>query len=399
MNKIFARILMQPDVSPQYLPVVYANLDPGRIPDTGMLEMSFPPSDAILPLSLALRSMEALPFMRLAPPGVYPEIWPRFWIWVQLIEIYCPLLPDYDSVQAIRYRLCACLLGMLHFEAAAHLIHDTPMVYAFFGRTWADLNLDYKIESGTTALYHFIYTSRWTRSNVEEFAEGAGGINNLAALTVRHICFITRSCRSRSPPSPLPKTELRWLTSILTFVRYAGNSGLLKPLLSAGIVGALTGALFPLSETSLAGVELALDACLGDLTATICAPRYPFLAQALDSGLLDAIVLLTARHWSTREIARHLTSFLCFILPSAMTYRPIVATVRGRVPFTEGNQRFRASPFFEHWLLLLELVDQRVQLLNRFESPEYRPTRVCNEVHSTSRILITAHVYMRSVML
>jgi hypothetical protein len=370
MNKIFTRILIQPDVSPQYLPVVYANLDPGRIPDIEMLDMRSPPPDAVLPLSLAMRSMEALPFMRLAPPGVYPEVWPRVWIWVQLIEIYCPLLPNYDSVQAFRCRICACLLGMLMVDTAARLIHGTPMVYAFFGRTWADLNLDYKIESGTTALYHFIYTSRWTRSNVEEFAEGAGGIGNLAALAVRHICFITRSSRSRSRPSPLPKTELRWLTSILNFVRYAGNSELLQPLLSAGIVGALTGALFPLSETNLDGVEKALDACLGDLTATICAPRYPFLAQALDSGLVDAIALLTERHWSSRDIGRHLICFLDFILPSAMTYRPIVATVRGMVPFTQANKRFRASPFFEDWTTLLELMEQRVQLLNRFESPE-----------------------------
>ncbi|KAJ7873561.1 hypothetical protein B0H13DRAFT_2551373, partial [Mycena leptocephala] len=90
------------------------------------------------------------------------------------------------------------------------------------------------------------------------------------------------------------------------------------------------------------------------------------------------------RHWSSRDIGRHLICFLDFILPSAMTYRPIVAIVRGMVPFTQANKGFRASPFFEDWTTLLELMEQRVQLLNRFESPEYRPTRVCSECQAVT---------------
>ncbi|KAJ7832956.1 hypothetical protein B0H13DRAFT_2370691 [Mycena leptocephala] len=87
MSKMFARIVIQPDLPARFLPIVYANLDPRRIPNIEMLDMRSPPSDVVLRLSMALLSMEALAFMRSGPSGVYLELWPRVWTWMQLIAI------------------------------------------------------------------------------------------------------------------------------------------------------------------------------------------------------------------------------------------------------------------------------------------------------------------------
>ncbi|KAJ6460046.1 hypothetical protein C8R47DRAFT_1157793 [Mycena vitilis] len=377
MDKVTNRILMQPDVSSRFLPVIHATLDPSRIPDTDLLDTGALIPETVLPLAMALRSIHALTLIQDVPPVVCAELWPRVWRWMQVIETYRSLLSPSDPVECT---LRCCVLNLLQHDEPA--IYGMPEMHAFFARMWAGLDLDCgdqtALNVGMSSLLIFMRTSQWKSSNLDEFVDGCGGTAALAALTVRHI---HAAIEPYSPhPSPLRQSEAQWLVGMLTFVRAAAKSQLLQPLCTAGIVRALVQAFFPLCDTITSGtkrdgIEDALDACLESLATAISAPGYFFLPEALDAGLLRILLVLEQCRSDKVAACRHFHRFLQEILPGALIFLPVVSAVRGKAPSMDV---LRTSQHLDVWTVFNDLVTERVRLLDEFQSPEYTPTQGCD---------------------
>ncbi|KAJ6555445.1 hypothetical protein DFH09DRAFT_571042 [Mycena vulgaris] len=377
--RVAAHIVKTPEQSARFLPVIFATLDPALIPDADMLDTASPSPSTVSRLSLAYRAL-AVWGLICPDSDVYPHIWPRVWRWVQILELHRHFLPDTESAEEVGCRFLAALFGMLHHDKTDKVIHATPGVHAFFGRIWAALDATYdpqRMQVPLTALYYFMRTSDWKSANIDELIEGSGGSGvDLAVLIVRQIYLTIGSERT-----PLSRMELSCLSGILALVRYGGCSQLLQPLLSEGIVGAVTQALFPLAVTSLLGVDETLDTCLELVAATICAsPGYPYLPDALDVGLLDAITLLGGKDFQTMDLPSHLQRFLGNILPGAMVYHPVVCAMRSNAPsIREGRDaRFVNPEVRADWLAFLELVEERVDALDYYESSDYVCTKACD---------------------
>ncbi|KAJ6458327.1 hypothetical protein C8R47DRAFT_1203218 [Mycena vitilis] len=366
MAKVVGRIVLQPELSSRFLPVVYANLDPARIPSTEVLDTGAPDADILSPLSIGLRCLEALTLTRSVPTSVYAEVWPRLWIWIQVIEIYRSLLPPQCPVETF---IRACLISILEIEDVAHIIPNTPGTHILAGRIWAGLDPSMErlaLNVGMESLFRFMRISQWTQSNLEDFIEGCGGIAPIAELTVQHIHSAAHA------GNPLQPSAVQALDGLLTFVRHAVTSKLSLPLCDAGIVPALVKALIPLNRTPQEAVDDVLDACLESLAVLICAPGYRFLTAALDTGLLDT--LLALEPYGSRKIGLHIDRFIRDILPGSLAFLPVVRAFRDRAPNVDS---VRASQHLE-WLPLLELATERIRLLGDFESPKYVRSQGCD---------------------
>ncbi|KAJ6580381.1 hypothetical protein DFH09DRAFT_1275611 [Mycena vulgaris] len=391
--RVAAHIVKAPEQSARLLPVIFAILDPALIPDPDLLDTASPATSTVSRLSLAYRAL-AVWGLICPTSDVYPHIWPRVWRWAQILELHHHFLPDTESVEELGCRFLAAFYGMLHHDETAKLIHATPGVHAFFGRLWTAMDGTYdpkRMQVPLTALYYFMRPSDWNSANIDELIEGSGGSAvDLAVLIVRQIYLTIGSERT-----PLSRMELSCLSGILALVRYGDCSQLLQPLLSEGIVGAVTQALFPLAVTILLGVDETLDTCLGFVAATICAsPGYPYLPDALDVGLLDAITLLGGKDFQTIDLPSHLQRFLGDILPGAMVYHTVACAMRSNAPSVhEGRDaRFVNAEVRADWLALLDLVQERVDVLHYYESSDYVCTKACDgpQVHSADVLMCSA---------
>ncbi|KAJ7663243.1 hypothetical protein DFH06DRAFT_1296086 [Mycena polygramma] len=361
-TSLIQRIIAEPDPS-RFLPVIYANLDPSRILSTDALDTAAPSTDLSTAFWLALGAMDALVLMRSIHPTVSTEVWPRMWIWMQEIENYHSLIPDFGAVELYLQRIVACMQVILFNSSGASIIRDTLGLHAFLGRTWAGMDPDTADEGACKSLLHFMCTSQWTDLDLNEFAEGCGGAPELAGIAVRCIHATTKPCPTQSGPHFLPISPANFeaLIGIVTFLGRTTRSKLFEPLGAGGVA------------------EDALDVGLEFLTAAIWLGGYPYLPEALNAGLLDA--LLEVEKYETRKVNMyfHLQPPLAEIRPAGLAFLPVVSAMRGRIPSIDTVRSMpQAKDHLEQWIRLLELAAERTRLLDTLESPEYVPTQSCD---------------------
>ncbi|KAJ6463032.1 hypothetical protein C8R47DRAFT_84729 [Mycena vitilis] len=368
-----------------FLPVLFANLDPTRIPDSQSLDTSSPEANALAMLAMAMRSITILVDVREIPVGVYPELWPRIWTWMQCILLYRRFLSPPITEDALRAKFLNLLRPWIQDDQITDLIHETPGVHSFVARTWAGLpHISTPGFIATRmAVYDFIFTTSARPADLEELIEGAGGsADNLAKLLVSHIKM---NCEGSTS---LDDVQLLSLSYIIVFIRVGVVKQTLSihSLLGAGLVGALTAALFPLSGDEMrkqveSATEVTLEHCVEFLSDCVCTEAgYPRLPEALDAGLLRAIVKL-ARMNPSGNILWNLQQFLCAHLPGGMVYYPVVAAIQSSIPPVEETpdaDRFGKSPIFRDWLACLDLACERSLVFGLLHSPAYESIRFCN---------------------
>ncbi|KAJ7183836.1 hypothetical protein C8R46DRAFT_1308937 [Mycena filopes] len=391
----FARCMRRQLHVDLFLPVLWANLDPDRMPETDALDAVPPHPDTVHALQLALCAIETVTLLKLkgTMPGVYAELWLRIWVWMEVLQVYHPLLPKPIAALVLRSRFLDVIWDILHDPVANLIIHATPNVYAFIALSWTGLELEFASDLDRLrfeAVSHFVTTSDWDPENLQEFVDGAGGAQPLARLVVQHI-------QARGIPSldteTLDAIDTLWLSRLFLFVDRLHSVELKSALLDAGIVPVLTTTLIPLSRADSMGRALpdALDNCLTVLVNFAClGARYAHIPAALDAGLLRAIVLLSAMHIPGVDVNAHLRYWLRDILPGATIYYPVLHAMQYAIETAvelSVENRFQASPIFEDWLAFRDVASDRTKRLNEFNSPSYLSLKFCDNYNRTCKTI------------
>ncbi|KAJ6573373.1 hypothetical protein DFH09DRAFT_1312076 [Mycena vulgaris] len=377
------------DPSPQsilLLPVFYANLDPANIPHIPELEERILWPEVRAAIGRATLSLDALDLLNDTPPEVYPSLWPRVWKWSEFLDTYphCdPFLPadEYEEMSFHTFYYIARL--HLHAETA-RLIDATPRLRVFIAKIWGML-----VKTKGPAfedVCRFIGRSEGVLApeHMDEFIEGSGGtVSDLALLVVTHI---TSTSAELGPE--VSQLELFCITSALHFVvgrpfdiRYRD---FYRALVAHGTVSAVIRIVNALEKVTIEGVDNLLQACFVLLAWTFHAgDKLPWIAEALESGLVRAITSYIAYHSTPGPATRTCLRFLAMALPQSLAYHSFLPTIVGSLMEVEHlvfRQRFIDSEIFDQWGAFKALIQHRRRMFEWFNSDEFQSYRACDNL-------------------
>ncbi|KAJ7029449.1 hypothetical protein C8F04DRAFT_1398398 [Mycena alexandri] len=372
--------------SHRFLPVVFANLDPARIPDMTGVDSLDPPSPAAKAVMMGFNAVHSLPFFIDAPLPVYHELWPRMWKWVQFLEVHQHYWHNYEGEAPFMMNLFRALSPLLlHNENLALMVHATPGVHAFVARFWTLLPV---LHAGDhiIRLCYFLSCCGPKESCVEQFIEACEhNPNLLASLLVRHLDAAIIGCQSHQPEHP-PATLVCRVDILSQFTWNMKSHGLASALLSAGLVPVYAAAIAPFASFRNPELgALSWSFVAGVLSLISSGPGYPHLPRALKAGLLQSLESYTENAPSQDQFPgpSALVGFLDGLLPRSMVYYPVVHALASALPkFLEmtGIRAFNASPAIGQWADFVELAQARVRDLEYFQSPEYIHRRACDNL-------------------
>ncbi|KAJ6447475.1 hypothetical protein C8R47DRAFT_1085267 [Mycena vitilis] len=380
MVNILSAIREDPPAATSFLPVVYAILDPARVPEKHWHDASSN-NDAVV-LGMAFSIINIIPTFPKLPVAVLEALWPRVWLWVQLIEEYHLLIHNWvGRTDFVMLRLFVSLWPFLEVEPLKPVVHSTPGTHAFVSRSWPHLPLsELQQTNAMTTFFQFIghCGSACGVHGAKEFIEGFGEDPSvLAALIVRHITAVAAACRN--PKSTVPRALLLGrLHKLSVHIRMLDT----LPYLPAGIVKAQTVAMcnlssFPDAEDTLSGSFLQLSAFL------VYSTGYGHLPEALRAGILNSIVSYGADYQRTAGSAFIFGHFLTAVLPASLAYYRVVSAMVSafaRISAKPYKPGFVASAIYPAWTNFVGIVQARLRVLEYFLSKDYVRTRACDNL-------------------
>ncbi|KAJ7670064.1 hypothetical protein DFH06DRAFT_1179916, partial [Mycena polygramma] len=366
---------------PSILPVFYANLDPAEItPILAHVERH----------TISTRTscvFLVMPF-KAVPSAAFPDIWARVWPWIEFLDEYRNHVPGVELLpETERYSLYMALLDFLGGNSLENRLTDTTVgSYVVAGRAWRCL-IHAEEDRGFAHVCHFLAagllrSDKWDSRPFEELVMGAGGTwRDLAWLVVTHI--------ERVIPRVIADHTVHHLGAIL---HLAGNirEGEWNPafqsaLLAEGIVTALTTASLGLSSSPLAAVEMEIGfkgIALGLTTHLISYPRRRWITESLRAGLLPTVFsTAAARH--EENVGLWLRELLEEILPAATVYHSVLSQLRlslADVGDRDATAFFDDPAMLDHWTDFVELVDERLQVVDLYTLGSLPVTRVCDNI-------------------
>ncbi|KAJ7496225.1 hypothetical protein B0H11DRAFT_2000202 [Mycena galericulata] len=209
--------------------------------------------------------------------------------------------------------------------ATASLVSETPGVRAVVARAWGaylsdERNVD---EPGFADAVQFI--NRDTRSahppNIDEYTEGAGGIDRFATCVVYHIDRVLRRPNGHHISNTtvfLLKGVLRLLVECvdgqgppITFVR--------------GIIGTITFVLCGFESSTLEGADDVRNRCFTVLTRRFdLSPSYPSVAESFTANLVHAITTCAQSDLGMDDFLR---SLLQRVLPRSLISHTVLSAI------------------------------------------------------------------------
>ncbi|KAF7363108.1 MYND-type domain-containing protein [Mycena venus] len=138
------------------------------------------------------------------------------------------------------------------------------------------------------------------------------------------------------------------------------------------MMAALVAALDALFGTAADSTWPAIQRGLGTLiTYLATAPMYPWIAGAVKASLLRFIVSCAIRSTTQDDVSEQLRWLLRTLLPQSLVSCTVIAVMRS----TFANDRdtapmheFAKLPLFQDWTTLAALVEERIGMLNSWES-------------------------------
>ncbi|KAJ6536966.1 hypothetical protein B0H19DRAFT_380169 [Mycena capillaripes] len=374
-----------------FLPVWYANLDCAHIPSPDTIDAAQAIGHAVDGVSGAAYSLQAITMLHDAPQDVYPELWSRAWPWMQFLHTY----HEHLLALPVKKQLYATFTGVIvHFQISDNglrLVASTPGIRAVMGAAW-DVLIDGNDAEPMRKVSFFInYDLGSNFWSVGQYLEGSGGgIDHLASMIVKQLQHAAVDART-----PMSKPDSLHFSAATTFILrlrkgFSGPSckGIVVSIARAkefseqldaaairhGIVPTLVAGICSLALAPSAhrnGLELltyALNIVAGYSTT---APGRLRICEALQAGILRAVVLVASAGLHSDELYRQLDFILASMLPSYMVYRSILLqmpTFFADVEQLVKAETFNISPLLASWQRFHALVQERLAFLARFDS-------------------------------
>ncbi|KAJ7676578.1 hypothetical protein DFH06DRAFT_1291567 [Mycena polygramma] len=360
------------------LPVVYANLDPAKIPSPSAIEaLDENGVSDITRAFLSLLILSDLKKRKLPTGGLVAQLWPRCWAWIQFLWMHYHRWPSTDTSGVEEDRAAHFLIiDDLHYHPEGRaIVYATPGVRILLAQVWRmfvhRVQIDPTRIAGLRAVTELLaereqldfhsqhppVNSPLHIAHIEELAEGAGGMDQLAVLIVDHISLF--------PTDPADMAQV--LRGVLAFIRDTKFRGLFWPheFRSAGIARALIEAVLAIALTEVDDLVALLDMAF-DTIQWVISGNLRHLNAALRDGLLDTILTCCEANLdvpTVRDMLKHGLSDCTIHYYVLRKMRSCIPTDT-RVPET--------SPMLKEWQSFLDLLDERGTFLDRFDSPGYK---------------------------
>ncbi|KAJ7108941.1 hypothetical protein C8R43DRAFT_1243451 [Mycena crocata] len=376
-----------------FLPVLYAHIDLAKMPSSAEMDTATFPEEFRDAIFVAKKCIPAICDSQLLPKiqdAALVDLWPRLWGWSQFFLTYQEILP-----QRLAPNRAATGVYLLQVANEAKLQSHTKLrtlVTSTRGlrrvvvSTWVELHGETDPESQKLGFYHLrafflSYMRADDPKNLEEIVDGAGGsLSHLAFLTVQHLRLLALGVQTDNDPGDFAKILndfMRFLTEIDT-----AGSRLSAHLLSHGLIQALTSAIAILAEIVVDGTVLILHNLFVVLAAKMGGLPVEEIVNALDAGLLRAIIkyVVRAPRGSTTRLVK---PFLAVHLPGFTVYYSVASRLglyieEARV--LAGTVAFVNSDLYETWTAFLNVVERRMALVEYFDSEEYSSHVACDNL-------------------
>ncbi|KAJ7134116.1 hypothetical protein C8R46DRAFT_1235303 [Mycena filopes] len=382
------------------LPVVYAALDPARIPNPELLDtpnlISVRTQSELATATLAWAILHAMEI----PEGAALDLWDRIWVWFQFIDTYRGHLNELDLLTET-----TLLLDIVVFTDRFHdndnisdRITATAGFYPAVARAWKllldhDENMELK-HAGLTAVLNLIAAPKARPREpgmLSELAEGVGGsYAGLASLVLRHV-----SDALGTGAGDLSGNNVFALYGGFTFISIVEEAArnddeddsarrLLQELMRNGLIKHLVRTSAALSEAPnvTSGVDT-INKCFLILRRLMDDQgMHLLMAYALDEGLLRTIVLC-ARRPSLSKTQHHFNFLLREYLPSSTVYCDFIPAMEEALAGVEtlvSTDAFIKSETFADWTHFLSIAQERIALWESFDSRDLLAQKACDEL-------------------
>ncbi|KAK6969192.1 hypothetical protein R3P38DRAFT_2671213 [Favolaschia claudopus] len=391
-----------------FMPLVSALLDPARLPP----ESSDSPSSSTIFRDELLCASRAIFLFTCTPTTMRSHIstlWPRIWPWLQLMD-------NHDCFPAECEIACGRCLMLAAFEPLVQLprspavktLFRTPGFATFLVHMWKRILCCWTEDSAKRSsrgranrslsppmlLTPFLRCCFEFPDIVDELVEGAGGMDELAALIFQHIQLIHRE------GEVLLADEANMNLAVFgecvesmdvakNFVDYLGHStpSAWVALVGAGYFG-LAADMFTSFATSASNHPprsvLAAWQYLQHIIGLLPHVDSERLVTAVESGFVLACRIcgsnVFAQGIQTVEEFAPLDFVLSFVAQATCDYRALCAMADSlfmALEFDESPENPDAPAIWTGWFEFKALIQSRLQLLEEFESKDVSSNRAC----------------------
>ncbi|KAJ6496881.1 hypothetical protein DFH09DRAFT_1204820 [Mycena vulgaris] len=391
-----------------FLPVFFLNLDPSGVPTSEEVEPMH--LDTRRRIANATLSLDGIIRIGDKPLDIGPHLWRRLWPWIEFAYTYWDQLPEHEDFHDLSFYQGFLLFGETFYRdpSTAALMGTTPGVQAFLAKTWTFLPKladSPFIDMMLTGLCGYLLECRASNSSIlADLVEGAGGtFADLADLVMKYFEIVLQRASMLSSDS-----KRYYIGTILAFIDqtnvvvsgedengFAPHGALLRTLLQLDFVEMLISAMAALSQTSGDNTGPALRGCLTGLRRIFGSYRgHIHLEQAIECGLLRVIVACATLDCEPEFDSDLHTLFTETLLAGLLDYY-LVSRVRDSFIEHEHlymSEVFERSPIFRVWRVFYIRAQERIQIMDRLESPEYTASKACDnnkcgEIHDKSEFL------------
>ncbi|KAJ7913594.1 hypothetical protein B0H13DRAFT_1873720 [Mycena leptocephala] len=402
----FARLLTtSPRRKVEFLPVLFAMLDPSRIPTTEQLDPCS--ADTLCIVRAALLSICMIFGLKIRPE-VGADLWLRIWRWVEFWWTFRDFLGELMESPS-EEQLCVGLVifsdQMCLYPPNSALITSTPGFQVFVVRAWACLLQREDITQNVSKTALFVVHEFLTCGTVflHDRIEGAGGsIDDLAALAMMHLDLV-----STTGDAPLSSDEIWLLQLVLDIVLVTDGMGqddasdveasnllnqdkpdqspspLCSALTSPAFVKTLTIIARTICQQATPDDGQIASKCLGLLVSVFkMARRHDMLRISVRHGLVLTI-LACAQQPDSGSMHDTLRTLLSDILtPSSVHYYALadLATAYFAAAKSIGPEAFCRADVFEAWARFTQAVHSRLGVFRSFDSNNCISRGACNNV-------------------
>ncbi|KAJ7124108.1 hypothetical protein C8R43DRAFT_1031330 [Mycena crocata] len=386
------------------LPCLFHQLDPADIPNPDDLDIILSSACPMPRIDCAFVVLDVLHrvILKVHFPDTYQDFWLRVWPWIDFIHTYAESLPITKSKDASQTCISfSAIISALTFDAATKTeIQCTPGVRRFLAYAWKT-NLQYDpcwaVAGGIQHLLPLLYiiSNRIDEGrNFEEILDGVGGSStHLARTIVMHLDRgAAHLCRfpDYAPASLINEFMglcMRFVGS--PFLQIESPSRLHVALQDTAFPAALVGVIIATRDTGAVKSQRFSLVHLIEFLKT--PPGYTYIVQALDAGLLRAIIMLAVGLPAPAEanipddetMLAACRELLEETLPRATIHHRVVSQLKRSFPDAENLAQESAmsdSPISREWHQFVELVKERLRVFDVWQAPSRVSLKSCDNI-------------------